>query len=109
VGTFFFQGGLTEIKADRAKNPMMGPRSGGLFNPAVVSAASAFAGYGRPKWWAKMVQVFDQLGRDHGNKRILLDIIDEEMKTYRCAPSRQLRLRNSYVGSRPGHCPIQNR
>ena len=30
-----------------------------------------------------MVQVIDQLGRDHRNLRLLLDIVEEEMDTYR--------------------------
>ena len=32
---------------------------------------------------AAMVQVIDQLGRDHRNMRLLLDIVEEEMNSYR--------------------------
>ena len=35
------------------------------------------------KWWAEMVQVIDQLGRDHRNLRVILDIVEEEMNAYR--------------------------
>jgi hemerythrin-like domain-containing protein len=34
------------------------------------------------KWWAKMVQVIEQIGRDHRNMRLLLDIVEEEMNGY---------------------------
>jgi len=34
------------------------------------------------KQWAEMVRVVDQLGRDHRNLRLLLDIVEEEMNAY---------------------------
>jgi hemerythrin-like domain-containing protein len=35
------------------------------------------------KRWVDMVQVIDQLGRDHRNLRLLLDIVEEETDAYR--------------------------
>jgi hemerythrin-like domain-containing protein len=37
----------------------------------------------QPILWPAMVQIIDQLSRDHRNMRVLLEIIEEEMNAYR--------------------------
>ena len=39
-----------------------------------------------------MIQVIDQLGRDHRNMRLLLDIVEAEMTGYRAGRILRLRL-----------------